>query len=245
MLPCLLFASVGQASARTIASLPCTLFPSLLTHRLVLLCIDAHCFIFWDLPGDVLAAPESALGLDRCYTSLSLSLCSLCFCYYYFFFFPLPICSLCLCFCSAPPRLLGSSTGRWTPDWVVEPRGWKTVEKRGEPRFYNGAHCETVGVENRRTVELYNRVEPWRMRFLAWITVCINLQPASTACQAAERPIAGGAAARPSLAPACTPWVPPGYLAKSWVSPTSTPCQNSPLGTPLGTPCVSPTKVPP
>ena len=35
------------------------------------LCIDAHCFIFWDLPGDVLAAPESALGLDRCTTSLS------------------------------------------------------------------------------------------------------------------------------------------------------------------------------
>ena len=62
---CLLFASVGQASATTIASLPWTLFTSLLTHRLVLLCIDAHCFIFWDLPGDVLAAPESALGLDR------------------------------------------------------------------------------------------------------------------------------------------------------------------------------------
>ena len=72
---CLLFASVGQASARTIASLPWTLFTSLLTHRLVLLCIGAHCFIFWDLPGDGLAAPESALGLDRClYFSLSLSL---------------------------------------------------------------------------------------------------------------------------------------------------------------------------
>ena len=70
---CLLFASVGQASARPIASLP--LFTSLLTHGRVLLCIDAHCFIFWDLPGDVLAAPESALGLDRCNTSLSLSLC--------------------------------------------------------------------------------------------------------------------------------------------------------------------------
>ena len=26
-------------------------------------------FVFWDLPGDVLAAPESALGLDRCNTS--------------------------------------------------------------------------------------------------------------------------------------------------------------------------------
>ena len=32
--------------------------------------------IFWDLPGDVLAAPESASGLDRCNTSLSLSLLS-------------------------------------------------------------------------------------------------------------------------------------------------------------------------
>ena len=71
---CLLFASVGQAPARTIASLPRTLFTSLLTHRLVLLCIDAHCFIFWALPGDVLAALEPALGLDRCNTSLSLSL---------------------------------------------------------------------------------------------------------------------------------------------------------------------------
>ena len=34
---------------------------SLLTHRLVPLCVDAYCFVFWDLPGDVLAAPESAL----------------------------------------------------------------------------------------------------------------------------------------------------------------------------------------
>ena len=41
---CLLFASVGQASARSIASLPWTLFTSLLTHRLVLLCIDASLF---------------------------------------------------------------------------------------------------------------------------------------------------------------------------------------------------------
>ena len=48
--------------------------PVIYFHRLVLLCIYAHCFIFWDLPGDVLAAPESALGLDRCHTSLSLSL---------------------------------------------------------------------------------------------------------------------------------------------------------------------------
>ena len=31
-------------------------------------------FVSWDLPGDVLAAPESALGLDRCHPSLSLSL---------------------------------------------------------------------------------------------------------------------------------------------------------------------------
>ena len=45
-------------------------------HRLVLLCIDDTEFI--SLPGictgDVLAAPESALGLDRCNISLSLSL---------------------------------------------------------------------------------------------------------------------------------------------------------------------------
>ena len=68
-----LFASVGQASVRTIASLPWTLFTSLLTHRLVLFCIVAHCFILWDLPGYVLAAPESALGLERCNTSLSIS----------------------------------------------------------------------------------------------------------------------------------------------------------------------------
>ena len=30
--------------------------------------------LLWDLPGDVLAAPESASGLDRCNLSLSLSL---------------------------------------------------------------------------------------------------------------------------------------------------------------------------
>ena len=36
-------------------------YTSQMTHRLVLLCVDAHCFIFWDLPGDVLAVPESAL----------------------------------------------------------------------------------------------------------------------------------------------------------------------------------------
>ena len=58
---CLLFASVGQASASIIASLTWTLFTSLLTHRLVPPCVDAYCFVTWDLPGDVLAAPESAL----------------------------------------------------------------------------------------------------------------------------------------------------------------------------------------
>ena len=31
-------------------------------------------FHLWNLPGDVLAAPESASGLDRCNISLSLSL---------------------------------------------------------------------------------------------------------------------------------------------------------------------------
>ena len=31
------------------------------SHRLVLHYIDAHCFLIWDLPGDVLAAPDSAL----------------------------------------------------------------------------------------------------------------------------------------------------------------------------------------
>ena len=31
----------------------------LLTHRLVFLCVDVHCFVFWDVPGDVLAAPAS------------------------------------------------------------------------------------------------------------------------------------------------------------------------------------------
>ena len=47
---------------------------SLWTHRLVLLCVDASCFIFWDLPGDVLAAPESALcGWMGVILSLSLS----------------------------------------------------------------------------------------------------------------------------------------------------------------------------
>ena len=44
-----------------IDSLTWSLFMSLLTPRLVLLCVGAHRFIFWDVPGDVLAAPESAL----------------------------------------------------------------------------------------------------------------------------------------------------------------------------------------
>ena len=34
-------------------------------------------FHLWDLPGDVLAAPESASGLDRCNLSLSLKLADL------------------------------------------------------------------------------------------------------------------------------------------------------------------------
>ena len=55
------------------ASVPWTLVASLLTHRLVLLCADAHCFIFRDLPGDVLA-PEPALCGWRGIIPLSLSL---------------------------------------------------------------------------------------------------------------------------------------------------------------------------
>ena len=67
-----LFASVGQVSARFIASLTWSLFTSRSAHRLVLLCVDAHCFVFWDVPGDGLAAPESALcGWIGCHTSLS------------------------------------------------------------------------------------------------------------------------------------------------------------------------------
>ena len=50
---------------------------SVLTHRLVL-CADANCFVFWDLPGDVLAAPELALcgwiGVIRFSLSLFLSM---------------------------------------------------------------------------------------------------------------------------------------------------------------------------
>ena len=43
------------------ASSTWSLFTTLLTQGLVLLCVDAYCIILWDLPGDVLAAPESAL----------------------------------------------------------------------------------------------------------------------------------------------------------------------------------------
>ena len=58
-------------------SLTWSLFMSLLTHRLVLLRVDAYRFVFWDLPGDVLAAPEPALCGWIGKTSLSLSLGSL------------------------------------------------------------------------------------------------------------------------------------------------------------------------
>ena len=74
--------------------------------------------------------------------------------------------------------------------------GWTTVDNRGHHTDVQPWEWITVDMDNRRVVE------PWRMRFPAWITVCINLQPASTVCQAAERPIAMGAAARPRLAPA-------------------------------------------
>ena len=48
---------------------------ALLTHRLDLFFVDAYCFIFWDLPRDVLVAPESALcGWIGVLLSLSLSL---------------------------------------------------------------------------------------------------------------------------------------------------------------------------
>ena len=50
-----------SVSARVIESLTWSLFVSLLTHGLVSLCVDAYYFIFWDLPGGVLAAPESVL----------------------------------------------------------------------------------------------------------------------------------------------------------------------------------------
>ena len=55
---------------------------SLLTHRLVLLCIDTHCFVFWDLPGGVLAAPAPALcgwtGVRLPFFSLLLSSAVIC-----------------------------------------------------------------------------------------------------------------------------------------------------------------------
>ena len=52
---------MGRVNVALCCSLTWSLFTSLLTHRLVLLCGEAHCFIIWDVPGDVLAAPESAL----------------------------------------------------------------------------------------------------------------------------------------------------------------------------------------
>ena len=52
-------------------SLTWSLFMSLSTHRLVLLCVDAYCFIFWHLPGDVLAAPEAATDVFHFYCILS------------------------------------------------------------------------------------------------------------------------------------------------------------------------------
>ena len=52
---------VGQAAWPRLNTLTWSLFMSLLTHRLVFVCVDAYSCIFNDLPGDVLAAPESAL----------------------------------------------------------------------------------------------------------------------------------------------------------------------------------------
>ena len=63
----------AAVTGKIIASLTWSLFTSLLTHRPVLVYLDAYCFISWDLPGDVLAAPcISLVWLDRCHTSLSL-----------------------------------------------------------------------------------------------------------------------------------------------------------------------------
>ena len=49
------------------------------THRLVLLCIDAHCFIFWDLPGDViyLSMYLSWQHLNQLYSWIGVMLLSL------------------------------------------------------------------------------------------------------------------------------------------------------------------------
>ena len=47
--------------------------------------------------------------------------------------------------CSA----LACSSGRWTPDGVGQPWTWITVDNRGHHTIVNGAHCTTVGVENR------------------------------------------------------------------------------------------------
>ena len=56
-------------SQRIIASLDLGFF-----HVSIDSCVDAYYFIFWDLPGDVLAAPESALCGWRGVRLLSLSL---------------------------------------------------------------------------------------------------------------------------------------------------------------------------
>ena len=56
-------------------SLTWSLFMSLLTHRVIFLCADAYHFISWDLPGDVLAAPASALCGWNGVILPSLSLC--------------------------------------------------------------------------------------------------------------------------------------------------------------------------
>ena len=58
---CNLSIYLARLRRQFIDTLTWSLLMSLLTHRLVLLCVDAYCFVFWDLPGDVLAAPESAL----------------------------------------------------------------------------------------------------------------------------------------------------------------------------------------
>ena len=49
-----LYVYLSIQSFGIIASLIWSLFTSPLTRRLVLLCVDAYCIVFWDLPGDVL-----------------------------------------------------------------------------------------------------------------------------------------------------------------------------------------------
>ena len=67
----------GRAFVYSSAAYPgLALLTSLLT-TLLLSFVMMTLFHLWDLPGDVLAAPESASGLDRCNLSLSLSLSDL------------------------------------------------------------------------------------------------------------------------------------------------------------------------